>query len=129
MTAATLTARQTLAARTTKAGDVIEIAGDWSPAMIPADWVRRGVLARPGFRGCEPEKFAFYAVTDGRVAVVQFHPMNGWDALMVRILPAALAREEWVELLEGEKFTERESVGYGQVSVREGRYVRARRID
>jgi len=127
MTTATLTARQTLTATTVSSGATIETAGDWSPSLIPADWTRRGVLAR-GCRCVEPERFAFYALTDGRVAIVQFHPMNGWDALFVRVLPAALAREEWAELLEGEKFEDREYHGYGRMSVRRGRYAKAYRV-
>jgi hypothetical protein len=124
---ATTTARQTLRPLTIGTGETIETASGWSQAMVPATWQHRGTLARPC--GCaEPEAFAFYALPDGRVARVQFHPMNGPDALFVRVTSAATARADWAELLAGEPFAERTATYGGRVDVRRGRMRKAYRL-
>ncbi len=124
MAAATLTARQTL--KTCKGG-TREIAASWSAAMIPAEWIKAGVLGRAC--GCkELEKYAFYKLPDGRVAKITYHPMNGPDELFVAIGTAEEMRGDWAELLAGEPWEERDYHGYGRMSTRRGRYTKARRV-
>jgi hypothetical protein len=118
------TARQTLK---TTANGAREVAASWSVSMIPSDWIKVGVLGRPC--GCvHLERYAFYSLPDGRVAKVTYHPMNGANELFVAIGTAKDMREDWIELLAGEPFEERNYHGYGQMSIRKGRYAKARRI-
>jgi hypothetical protein len=99
----------------------------WSRADIPAAWQLKGVLARDcGL--CEPERFAFYAMPDGRVAEVQFHPMNGWEDLFARVGSAASQRDRWNELLAGEPWEQRTDIGYGRIDHRQGKMRKARRV-
>jgi len=125
MNTATLTARQT--PKTCKGG-TRQVACDWSSAMIPAEWIKAGTLGRPC--GCkELETDSFYKLPDGRVARITYHPMNGPDDLFVAIGTAEEMRSDWTELLAGEPWEERNYHGYGMMSTRRGRYVKARRID
>jgi hypothetical protein len=104
-----------------------EIAASWSASLIPAEWVKVGVLGRPC--GCnELERYAFYALPDSRVAKITYHPMNGPAELFVAIGSAAEMRGDWAELLAGEPWEERDYHGYGQMSTRRGRYAKARRV-
>ena len=121
---ATLTARQTLEICQ---NGTREIAAGWSASMIPSDWIKAGVLGRPC--GCaDLERYAFYSLPDGRVAKITYHPMNGPKELFVAIGSAEEMREDWIELLAGETFEERNYHGYGQMSTRKGRYAKARRV-
>lgn len=97
-------------------------------ATIPADWAKRCVLHRVNQKGFAPERFAFYALPDGQVACVQFHPMNGWDDLFCAIGSREWAADRRAELLAGERFEHRESKGYGRIDVRAGRYNRAQQV-
>lgn len=116
-----------LRTRTLANGDTIETAAAWRACDIPASWARKGVLGRDC--GCrELERFAFYALPDGRVAEIALHPMNGPSEMFVTIRTAELARERWAELLAGEPFEQRSSLGYGRMDVRRGRMRKARRV-
>jgi hypothetical protein len=124
--AAILAARQTLKPLSYGSDDSLH-ACDWNANMIPADWTKRGVL----YRNCglaSPERFAFYALPDGRVAEISYHPMSGPDALNVSVRSAEAQRARWNELLIGEQWEERSDIGYGRIDQRKGRHPKARRV-
>ena len=128
MNAAEITAaRQTLKPLSYGRQDVLH-ACDWNVGMIPADWVKRGVLSRSLGKGFKPERFAFYQLPDGRVAEVSFHPMNGPDDLSVCVRSADDQRARWNELLSGEEWEQRSDIGYGRMSHRKGKHPKAIRV-
>lgn len=108
---------------TTRTGHQLEVGGI-AAAGIPANWAKKAVLARKQ----TGERFAFYALADGRVAQVCFHPMNGADDMFVRIGDRDFMAGEYQELLEGERFTQRTDIGYGRIDVRRGRYAKCQRV-
>ena len=111
---------------TTKAGDVLET-GRITADTIPAEWVQKAVLARRC--GCKlPERFAFYALPDGRVAQVAFHPMNGADDMHCRVGQRDFMAAEYQELLDGERYCNRTALGNGALDVRRGRMAKACRV-
>jgi hypothetical protein len=124
--AAILAARQTLKPLPYGDKDILS-ACDWNVGMIPSDWVKRGILSRNcGLRS--PERFAFYALPDGRVAEISFHPMNGADDLSVCVRSAEAQRDRWNELLAGEPWEERTGIGYGRIDHRKGKMQKAQRV-
>jgi hypothetical protein len=123
--AANLTARQALKPLSYGNDDSLH-ACDWNVGMIPADWVKRGVLSRYcGLR--TPERFAFYALPDGRIAEISYHPMNGPDDLSVCVRSAEAQRDRWNELMAGEPWEQRTDIGYGRIDHRKGKYPKATR--
>ena len=94
---------------------------------IPTDWQLRAVLGRD-CRCAEPERFAFYAVGE-KVAVVSYHPMNGWNYLWTKIDSKDWMRDYYAELMAGEPFRNVESKSYGRLDVREGRRPKAYRLE
>ena len=125
--AAILAARQTLKPLSYGSQDILH-ACDWNVSMIPADWIKRGVLSRSLGKGWTPERFAFYQLPDGRIAEISFHPMNGANDLRVCVNSAEAQRDRWNELLAGEVWEERSSIGYGRMDCRKGRHAKARRV-
>ena len=111
----------TLKPFTTKTGEELQIGGIAS-AYIPTDWTRKAVLARPN------ERFAFYATPDGQVAQIAYHQMNGWDDLFCRIGSREFMATEYQELLDGEPYETRTSIGNGVIDRRTGRMAKARRV-
>lgn len=105
-----------------------EFASGWNRADIPADWQLKGVLARTLGKNIEPERFAFYKLPDGRVAEVSYHYMNGPDDLSVSVGTVQQQRDRWAELTEGQKWEERNYLGYGRYDNRSGRYRKAYRV-
>lgn len=69
----------------------------WSETDIPDDWVLKGTLMREGLPG-EVHRHRFYDLQAGRIAIVFEHSCLGADALMVRVGPAAWARDRWAAL-------------------------------
>ncbi|QQG31323.1 hypothetical protein S2L_28 [Cyanophage S-2L] len=70
----------------------------WSESDIPPDWELKGTLVRSGLPG-EVHRHRFYDLRAGRIAIVFEHSCLGEDALMVRVGPAAWARDRWKALL------------------------------
>ena len=122
--AANLAARQTLKP---VGNGAREVAASWSAATIPATWTKAAVLGRAC--GCAAlELFTFYALPDGRVAKITHHPMNGPDELFVAVDTAEAMRADWAELLAGEPWEERASIGCGRMDVRRGARPKAHRV-
>ena len=111
----------TLRPFTTTSGEQIQIGGI-TAADIPTTWEKKAVLARPY------ERFCFFSTPDGQVAEVRFHQMNGWDDLFCRIGSREFMLGEYNELIEGERFETRTSIGNGAIDYRSGRMVKARRV-
>ena len=96
-------------------------------STIPANWVKKAVLTRPcGLN--QPERFGFYATPDGRVAQINFHPMNGPEDLFVRIGDREAMAAEYQELLEGERYETRTATYGGGIDCRRGRRIKATRV-
>ena len=110
----------------TKAGEAIQTAR-LTADTIPADWTKKAVLTRPCGMNL-PERFAFFALPDGRVAQVSFHPMNGPDDLFCRIGRRDFMAGQFQELLDGEPYRVATDYRYGQTEVRQGRRVKAHRV-
>ena len=101
--------------------------GGISAQEIPTTWAKKAVLTRPCGMN-QPERFAFFALPDGRVAQVNFHPMNGVEDMFFRISDREFMAGEYQELLDGERFTERTATYGGGVDCRRGRRIKATRV-
>jgi len=108
---------------TTQAGVTLDITGT-DARNIPADWTKKAVLLRKQ----TGERFAFYALADGRVAEVFFHPMNGMDDMFTRIGPRDFMAAAYQELLDGEPWKTRSATWGGGIDRRHGRYAKCQRI-
>ena len=93
---------------------------------IPTNWQLAAVLERDCGMA-EPERFSFYKVGD-QVAIAQYHPMNGWEDVWVKVADPAWMRTYYSELLTGEPYRDVSSPGYGRLIVQEGKRVKARRV-
>lgn len=108
---------------TTKAGVTLDITGT-DARNIPADWTKKAVLLRKQ----TGERFAFYALTDGRVAEVIYHPMNGTEDMFTRIGPRDFMAAAYQELLDGEPWETRTATWAGGIDRRRGRYAKCQRV-
>ena len=69
-------------------------------SQIPAQWEKRCVLSRSLPGSFPSERWAFYLVGNGQVAVLHYHPMN--DDLFVTIASREWAANRYQELMNGE---------------------------
>ncbi len=93
---------------------------------IPAGWELAAVLERDCGMA-EPERFSFYKVGD-QVAIAQYHPMNGWEDVWVKVSDPVWMRNYYSELLAGEPYRNVSSLGYGRLDVQTGRRLKAHRV-
>ena len=68
--------------------------------QIPAQWTKRCVLSRSLPGSFPSERWAFYSVGNGQIAIVHYHPMN--DDLFVTVASRELAANRYQELINGE---------------------------
>lgn len=92
---------------------------------IPTNWELAAVLVRDCGMA-ETERFSFYKVGN-QIALVQYHPMNGWEDVWTKVADPAWMRNYYSELLAGEPYRNVRSLGYGRLDVQTGRRVKARR--
>jgi hypothetical protein len=69
-------------------------------SQIPAQWEKRCVLSRSLPSSFPCERWAFYLVGNGKVAVLHYHPMA--DDLLVTVANRQWAANRYQELINGE---------------------------
>ena len=69
-------------------------------SQIPAQWEKRCVLSRSLPGNFPSERWAFYQVGNGQIAVVHYHPMS--EDLLATVAGRQWAANRYQELISGE---------------------------